>query len=145
MKKVLGITLFQLVFCLSYAQLNEVIIPKGAESISIIGDSSTNDKIIETLVVNGFSPSSVTDYVIKTEKNRIKTWNFDINVIKIKNKFTFKIYWSSSSSLYVGGGVTVGPSRDICSYKGMTSSARKVGFNKLLEMVKGLGYEYSFN
>ena len=54
MKKVLSIALFQVIFCLSYGQSNEVIIPKGAESISIIGDSSTNDKIIETLVVNGF-------------------------------------------------------------------------------------------
>tara|TARA_Y100000385_G_C12492626_1_gene383773 strand:- start:34 stop:471 length:438 start_codon:yes stop_codon:yes gene_type:complete len=145
MKKVLSIALFQVIFCLSYGQSNEVIIPKGAESISIIGDSSTNDKIIETLVVNGFSPSSVTDYVIKTEQNRIKTWNFDINVTNIKNKFTFKIYWSSSTSVYVGAGVTSGPTRGICSYKGMTSSARKVGFNKLLEMVEGLGYEYTFN
>lgn len=126
-------------------QSNEVIIPKGAEFISIIGDSSTNDKIIETLVVKGFSPSSVNDYVIKTEQNRIKTWNFDINVTNIKNKFTYKIYWSSSTSLYVGGSVTAGPTRGICSYKEMTSSARKVGFNKLLEMVEGLGYEYTFN
>ena len=144
MKKVLSIALFQVIFCLSYGQSNEVIIPKGAESISIIGDSSTNDKIIETLVVNGFSPSSVTDYVIKTEKKNIKYWYYDINVSKIKNNYTFRIYWSSEVEFVISN-ISSGPSRDVCSFKGANSSARKVGFNKLLEIVNGLGYEFTFN
>jgi hypothetical protein len=120
-------------------------IPKGATTISIVGDSTTEEKIAEALITNGFNIQTINKYTIKTETKKIKTWNFDVIVSMVGNKYTFKIYWASNISVYVGGGVSTGPQRGECSYKGFNSSAYKVGFNELDYIVNSLGYPVTYN
>lgn len=133
MKKTLTLILL-FVTALTYGQ-----IPKHTSSISITGDSSTKDKIIELLVSNGYSIKNVSDYSIQTEFKRISydgflnTWDFDINVSYVKNKYTFTIYWNASNL------------RGKCSNKGLKSGAYKVGLNELNDIVLKLGYEMTYN
>ena len=114
-------------------------IPKHSSSITISGDSTTKEKIIELLVTNGFGIKNVNNYSIQTEAKQISydnflnTWNFDINVSFVNNKFTFSIFWNAKGY------------RDQCSYKSMRSGADKVGFNKLNDMIVSLGYELTYN
>ena len=123
---------------ISFAQ-----IPDKCKSIKIEGDSSTTEKIIASFVSNGYNIKNVSKYSISTEGKKIKSWSYDINVSSINNIYTFSIYWNTSVSLNIGYAST-GPTREICSFKGMNSNANKVGFNELNALVRSLGYPINY-
>ena len=72
----------------------------------------------------------------------INQHHFD-NLQLINNIYTFSIYWNTSVSLNIGYAST-GPTREICSFKGMNSNANKVGFNELNALVLSLGYPITY-
>jgi hypothetical protein len=133
MKTILTLALF-FVVGITFGQ-----IPKQSSSITIMGDSTTKEKIIELLVTNGFGIKNANNYAIQTEEKQISydnflnTWKFDINVSFVNNKFTFSIFWNAQGY------------RDKCSYKGFKSGADKVGFNELNNILNTLGYELTYN
>ncbi len=132
------LTTFFFLTIISFAQ-----IPSNTKSIKLVGDSTTTDKIIASLVSNGYNIKDINKYSITTDVKRLKSWSYDINVSSINNSYTFSIYWNSSISLNIGYAST-GPSREICSFKGMNSNANKVGFNDLNALVRSLGYPITY-
>jgi hypothetical protein len=132
------LTTFFFLTIISFAQ-----IPSNTKSIKLVGDSTTTDKIIASLVSNGYNIKDINKYSITTDVKRLKSWSYDINVSSINNIYTFSIYWNSSISLNIGPANT-GPSRETCSFKGMNSNANKVGFNDLNALVQSLGYPITY-
>jgi hypothetical protein len=133
MKTILTLALF-LIVGITFGQ-----IPKHSSSITIIGDSTTKEKIIELLVTNGFGIKNVNNYAIQTEvkqisyDNLLNTWEFDINVSFVNNKYTFSIFWNVKGY------------RGQCSYKGLKSGADKVGFNELNDILNNFGFGMTYN
>jgi len=140
--QILRLSLFLFAFSLSINSFCQIT-PKS-QSIQITGDSTTKEKVIQALVSSGYLIKNVNEYSIQTDFKRMKSWGFDINVSTINNTYTFNIFWNSSISMYWGSGVSTGPQRGKCSYKGMKSSAFKVGFNDLNDLVKSLGYPVTY-
>ena len=132
------LTTFFFLTIISFAQ-----IPSNTKSIKLVGDSTTTDKIIASLVSNGYNIKDINKYSITTDFKRLKSWSYDINVSRINNIYTFSIYWNTSVSLNIGYAST-GPTREMCSFKGMKSSAYKVGFNELNALVLSLGYPITY-
>jgi len=132
------LTTFFFLTIISFAQ-----IPSNTKSIKLVGDSTTTDKIIASLVSNGYNIKDINKYSITTDFKRLKSWSYDINVSRINNIYTFSIYWNTSVSLNIGYAST-GPTREMCSFKGMNSSAYKVGFNDLNALVQSLGYPITY-
>ena len=132
------LTTFFFLTIISFAQ-----IPCNTKSIKLVGDSTTTDKIIASLVSNGYNIKDINKYSITTDFKRLKSWSYDINVSRINNIYTFSIYWNTSVSLNIGYAST-GPTREMCSFKGMNSSAYKVGFNDLNALVQSLGYPITY-
>ena len=132
------LTTFFFLTIISFAQ-----IPSNTKSIKLVGDSTTTDKIIASLVSNGYNIKDINKYSITTDFKRLKSWSYDINVSRINNIYTFSIYWNTSVSLNIGYAST-GPTREMCSFKGMNSNANKVGFNELNALVRSLGYPINY-
>jgi len=138
----LRLSLFILALALSINSFCQIT-PKS-QSIQITGDSTTKVKVIQALVSSGYLIKNVNEYSIQTDFKKMKSWNFDINVSTINDTYTFNIFWNSNISVSYGSGISSGPQRGKCSYKGMESSAFKVGFNDLNTLVRSLGYPVTY-
>lgn len=138
----LRLSLFIFAFSLSLASFCQIT--SKSQSIQIIGDSTTKDKIVSAFVQNDYSINNVSDYVIKTEFKKIKSWDFDIIVSIVGDKYVFKIYWNSSISVNYGYGISSGPQRNKCVYKGTNGGANKIGFMELDNIVNSLGYPVTY-
>ena len=137
--KLIQILLITLLFISGTLQAQ---IPPKAETIVINGDSLTKGKIVASLVSNGFNINSVSDYVIKSEKKRIKSMDFDISVSIVENTYYFSINWTSVIPLIMNGASI--PYMGKCAYKGREKGTYKVGFNQLINVVENLGYPFTY-
>ena len=93
------------------------------------------------LIENGYDLATINDYTIKTEPRKLKSWDFEITASKYKEGYKMSIYLISNVSLYVGGGVSTGPSRTKMKNKGMEINGNKVAFNHLHNIAEQFGCE----
>lgn len=138
MKKVLILLLFSVqAFC--YAQA-----PKGAKTIVVLTDSLSEDAIAMALIEQGYEIASTNKYSIKSEPKNIKSWGFQVVVSKVSDGYRVATYASSSISVYVGSGVSTGPSTVQCKNRGTKNSAWMIGWKQAESVANALGNNFRY-